>query len=173
VLHNDESSVGREFRDRYNHEGCPTTQPLTAVASPEPDRVTIHVVSFMMQYPFGQVGYNSGSITPVLNATTYYVYCDDPNHRGGVQTYLVTTKESDLFATEGRVYVGAIITPGIGNSGSSTLDRESHIRPLLDRKGWSTHHTVYDYLKGDTDPYPSTRAKMAKSLGIDVTELPR
>lgn len=71
----------------------------------------------------------------------------------------------------------------VQDKASSAHDRESRIRPLLERKGWSTNdwavqsgvdfHTVSDYLKGDTDPYPSTRAKMAKSLGIDVTELPR
>jgi hypothetical protein len=64
---------------------------------------------------------------------------------------------------------------------SSTNKRELHVRPLLEQKGWSTHdwavhsnvdsHTAYDYLKGKTNPYASTRAKLAKSLEIDVTEL--
>jgi len=68
-------------------------------------------------------------------------------------------------------------------TGSSTNERESRIRPLLERKGWSTNdwavdsgldfHTVSDYLEGKTRPYANTRTKLAKSLGIDITELPR
>jgi hypothetical protein len=181
--------------DNRNRVGLPTTQPLTAVAGDEPNRVTIHVDSFMMQYPFGQVAYNSGAIVPLLDSTLYYVYCDDPHHRGGAQTYLVSTRESDLFAAEGRVYIGMIATPVIGGSSenarstsgqdiaSSTNERESRIRPLLDTKGWSTHdwavqsgldfHTASDYLKGKKNSYPSTRIKLARSLGIDVADLPR
>jgi hypothetical protein len=99
--------------DNPNRVGFPTTQPLTAVAGHKPNHVTIHVASFMMQYPAGQVAYSSGAISGLLDSTLYYVYCDDPHHRGGAQTYLVSTKESDLFAAEGRAYIGTIATPGI------------------------------------------------------------
>jgi len=71
----------------------------------------------------------------------------------------------------------------IQDKASLAHDRESRLRPLLDRKGWSTSdwavqsgvdfHTVSKYLKGERRPYANTRAKIAKSLGIDVTELPR
>jgi hypothetical protein len=113
MLHNQESSVDREVEDLRNRVALPTTQPLTADA-PSSGNATIWVATFMMQYPSGQVAYSSGAISGLLDSTLYYVYCDDPHHCGGAQTYLVSTKESDLFATEGRVYIGRITTPGIG-----------------------------------------------------------
>ena len=60
--------------------------------------------------------------------------------------------------------------------------RRAFVIRILDRKGWSIFdlavkasvdpNTVYDYLKGLTRPYRSTRAKLAESLGVEVDELP-
>jgi hypothetical protein len=60
--------------------------------------------------------------------------------------------------------------------------RESFIRPILDKKGWSTNtwalyakvdfHTADDYLKDITKPNKSTRKSLADALGIDIKELP-
>ena len=61
--------------------------------------------------------------------------------------------------------------------------RMSFVKPVLDKKGWSIHdwaleakvdnHTANDYLKGITTPYPSTRKKLAASLGVEVNDLPK
>ncbi len=61
--------------------------------------------------------------------------------------------------------------------------RRAAIQPLLDAKGWSildwanaarvSHATAQDYLSGKTNPYPSTRLKLAKAFGIMVQQLPR
>jgi hypothetical protein len=60
--------------------------------------------------------------------------------------------------------------------------RKSFVFPLLDKKGWSINdwavqsevdfHTADRYLKGKSKPYPSTRRKLAKSLGLTATDLP-
>ena len=60
--------------------------------------------------------------------------------------------------------------------------REAFVMPILTAKGWSIYdwatnagvdfHTANDYLKGQTKPYPSTRKKLADSLGVDVGVLP-
>jgi hypothetical protein len=60
--------------------------------------------------------------------------------------------------------------------------RTSVVRPLLDAKGWSDHdwarnsrvdfHTAREYLRGKRNPYPSTRKKLAESLGISTEDLP-
>jgi len=60
--------------------------------------------------------------------------------------------------------------------------RESFVRPILNRKGWSIHdwavksdvdfHTANNYLNGKTNPFPSTRKKLADALGIRVKNLP-
>lgn len=57
------------------------------------------------------------------------------------------------------------------------------IRPLLDERGWSildwanaanvAYHTAADYLEGKTAPYPSTRKKLANSLGLSVQQFPK
>jgi hypothetical protein len=58
--------------------------------------------------------------------------------------------------------------------------RCAFVRPILTGKGWSTFewateskvdfHTADDYMKGTTNPYPSTRKKLATSLDIDDPE---
>ena len=61
--------------------------------------------------------------------------------------------------------------------------RKAVVKPILERKGWSeldwanesnvAYHTAADYLAGKTSPYPSTRVKLAKSLGLSIQQLPR
>lgn len=63
-----------------------------------------------------------------------------------------------------------------------TNRREALLKPLLDEKGLSVHdwakaaevdfHTANNYLKGKTQPYPSTLKKLAHALGIEVANLP-
>jgi len=61
--------------------------------------------------------------------------------------------------------------------------RRACVEPILAAKGWSildwateaevSHATAIDYLHGKTKPYPSTRRKLAKALGLTVQQLPR
>jgi hypothetical protein len=66
---------------------------------------------------------------------------------------------------------------------SRAAARRAVVEPLLLEKGWShwdwasesnvDHHTVNHYLSGATKKlYPSTRLKLAKSLGLNVKSLP-
>jgi hypothetical protein len=60
--------------------------------------------------------------------------------------------------------------------------REAFLRPILKKKGFSVHdwenqahvdfHTANDYLKGKTEPYQSTRKKLAVVLDLKVEKLP-
>jgi transcriptional regulator with XRE-family HTH domain len=60
--------------------------------------------------------------------------------------------------------------------------RKASVLPILERHGWSildwanesgvAYHTASDYLGGSTNPYRSTRMKLAQGLGIDLTSLP-
>lgn len=60
--------------------------------------------------------------------------------------------------------------------------RSAFVRPMLTEKGWSIEdwaneanvacHTASDYLSGKKRPYPSTRAKLAKALGVSDNSLP-
>jgi lambda repressor-like predicted transcriptional regulator len=61
---------------------------------------------------------------------------------------------------------------------AESLSRRAFITPLLDAKGWSildwaneanvSHATAQDYLDNKTKPYPSTRKKLAKALGLNM-----
>ncbi len=65
--------------------------------------------------------------------------------------------------------------------GAST--RAGFVIPILKKKGWSIldwaneskvdYNTADDYLKGQTNPYRSTRRKLANALGVPVEELPQ
>ena len=66
---------------------------------------------------------------------------------------------------------------------SSSNQREAFILPLLDNKGWSildwaneanvSYHTAADYLSGAKKSYRSSRAKLAKALGLTANQLPK
>jgi hypothetical protein len=82
--------------------------PLTATSTAS--TATISVASHTLQYGYGQVSYNSGSISGLNTSTNYYVYADDPNYGGGAVSYLATTNPQTIVANNGRYYVGSIQT---------------------------------------------------------------
>jgi hypothetical protein len=61
--------------------------------------------------------------------------------------------------------------------------RKAFVDPLLENNGWSildwannaevAHATAMDYLQGKTNPYRSTRKKLATALGISAERLPK
>lgn len=96
----------------------PTTKPLTSTTGGAPNQATISIAAFVVQYPFGQVSYSSGSITPLLDATDYFVYCNDPTYKGGAQTYIATTQNPEVTSATPRIYLGVITTPVFGGGGT-------------------------------------------------------
>jgi lambda repressor-like predicted transcriptional regulator len=67
---------------------------------------------------------------------------------------------------------------------SSNLNpRQAFVFPLLAKEGWSildwanaarvSSATAHDFLRNRTNPYRSTRLKLAKSLGVSIQQLPR
>jgi hypothetical protein len=67
--------------------------------------------------------------------------------------------------------------------GGPASNRDGFVNSILKTKGWSIldwankavvdYHTANNYLKGTSNPYPSTRKKLADSLGVDVGKLPK
>ena len=63
------------------------------------------------------------------------------------------------------------------------LSRKEFVTPLLDAKGWSpldwaleaqvAPATANDYIDDKTNPYRSTRLKLAKALDVPVEQLPK
>ncbi|WP_444884521.1 hypothetical protein [Microbulbifer sp. PSTR4-B] len=94
--------------------------PLTARDDGSTAKIT--VASHTVQYGFGAVSYNSGSITGLSFSRKYYVYCDDEGYEGGAVTYKATTSFTVLAANTHRRYVGTITTPSNGGGGTIPTD---------------------------------------------------
>jgi hypothetical protein len=79
---------------------------------------TINVASFVIQFGFGQVSYNSGSVNPG-SFGTWAVYFKDSKFAGGSVTFLATQSQHVLTADDSNIFVGVITTVvGGGASGS-------------------------------------------------------
>lgn len=146
-----------------------TTQQLTATTGGAPNQATISIAGFQVKYPFGLVSYNSGTITPLLDNTGYYVYCNDPTMKGGAQTYFATTQNPALTDHPETIFLGSVTTPvfgggpkgGGGGGGGPCFDPETliltkrgnveiaAIMPLADevmtRVGWRKVTTVFSH----------------------------
>lgn len=94
-----------------------SAQPLTA--SQGGSVATISVAAHSVQFGFGTVAYNAGSITGLSLSTVYYVYVDDPDYEGGAVTYLATTNPLTVTAGNGRYYVGKVTTPAVAGPPAS------------------------------------------------------
>lgn len=100
----------------------PTNIGATVVgASPlSNDGITtvISITAFSVQYGFGTLSYNSGSVDPGAFGK-YGVYFDDPLYSGGAVTFHADTAASVLTATDSRIVAGYITTSaGISRSGT-------------------------------------------------------
>jgi len=94
-----------------------TTTASSSILTQSGTGLTIDVAAFTIQYGFGQVNYNSGSVT-VGSYGTYLIYFSDPTYSGGSVTYVATTNGYSAFAGEGYIIVGSVkITSAGGGSG--------------------------------------------------------
>lgn len=109
-----------------NQAYTPTSQPLSSSTGVGVNQASISIAAFQVQYPFDANGdgtpdlisYSSGTITPLLDSTVYFVYFDDPTYAGGPQAYVASTQNPQLSAGLHRQYVGKITTPAHGGGGT-------------------------------------------------------
>lgn len=80
----------------------------------------ILVASSTIQYGFGTVSYNSGSVDPG-SLGTWVIYCRDPKFTGGAVTYFATAQSSQSVLTsfDDVVVMGTITTTGGGGAHGS------------------------------------------------------
>src|SRR5688572_20196118 len=103
-------AADQRFMNQINGAGkrsVQSVQPLSSVDSGG-GFAEINVLAHSVQYGFGTVAYNAGSISGLANSTLYYVYLDDEEFEGGSVTYLATTNQLTPTASNGRYYVGKI-----------------------------------------------------------------
>ena len=88
--------------------------PLTQAGT----STTINVASFIVQFGFGQVSYNSGSVNPGSYGT-WAVYFKDGKFGGGSVTFLATQSQHILTSDDANIFVG-VITTAVGGGGSGS-----------------------------------------------------
>lgn len=113
---------------------------------------TIDIAAHTVQYGYGLVSFNSGTISGLSTNTTYYVYADDPDYEGGAVSYFATTNPQTVTASNGRYYVGSITTP-LSSTTANIADATSANPIVFETSashGWSTGNTVeFASLPGD------------------------
>ncbi len=114
------------------------------VASADAVNATISIDAHTLQYGFGTVSYNSGTITGLAPSTNYFVYADDPDYEGGAVSYFATTVRQNVTANNGRYFVGAIETAISANT--AAIIAATSANPIVfetgTSHGWSTGNTV-------------------------------
>jgi hypothetical protein len=99
-----------------NLNSAQTTQPLSSTGSAS--TAAIQVAAHVVQYGFGTVSYNGGTISGLTPLTKYYVYADDPGYAGGAVAYAATTSFPTVVASRNRYLVGAITTANSAPTGN-------------------------------------------------------
>jgi hypothetical protein len=114
------------------------------VASADATNATISIAAHTLQYGFGVVSYNAGTIVGLAPSTNYFVYADDPNYAGGAVTYLATTSRQNVTANNGRYFIGAILTAISANTAAITAATSAN--PIAfttgTNHGWATGNQV-------------------------------
>lgn len=91
----------------------PLSNPLTAHDAGS--NITISIAAFTMRIEgFGDVAYNSGSITALSYNTLYYIYYDDATAVGGTVSFIAATVKEDTLNNGARFFLGSIQTPRAG-----------------------------------------------------------
>ena len=118
--------------------------PVTSEATAGPGNATITIAAHTVQYGWGAVSYNAGSISGLDPNTNYFVYCEDPTPSGGAVTYLATTNGQTITAGNGRYFVGAVRTTVALTT--ATISAATSSNPVQfttsAAHGWNTGNTV-------------------------------
>ncbi len=144
-LTDDGRAEDQRFLPQVNAGGALSLQNVNPlVASADATNATISIAAHTLQYGFGTVSYNSGTILGLAPSTTYFVYVDDPDYEGGAVTYLATTNRQNVTAGNGRYFVGAIETAISANSAAITAATSAN--PIVfttgTNHGWTTGDEV-------------------------------
>lgn len=87
------------------------------------NETSLTISAQVYQTPAGQVTYNSGSVTGLVEETTYFIYVDDPDFSGGTIGYGVVTDPTQITSNLSRVYIGKATTAALnGGDGGGRFD---------------------------------------------------
>ena len=105
---------------------------------------TIDIAAHEVQYGFGTVAYDGGTIAGLDNNEVYYLYADDPAFEGGAVSYVATTEPQDVVSQNGRYYVGSISTAIAGTTGNvaDASSTDPVVITMAADHGWSNGDEV-------------------------------
>lgn len=104
----------------------PTVISYSASAG-TPATATVNVAAFSI-ISGRTIAYSAMSmgLSHAAGTVTYFLYCDDPTAAGGARTLVATLNGDDVYASEGRLYIGdvTVVFPASGTSsgGGGRLD---------------------------------------------------
>ena len=101
----------------FNSTPQGSSSPLTATDAGS--NATIDIAAFTMQYGFGTVSFNSGSVTSLAFSGKFFVFASDPTYAGGAVTYVASLIPDDSIDAEGLVLIGVVTTPANGAGDTS------------------------------------------------------
>jgi hypothetical protein len=181
-----------------DEKGKPRQRPLCVIRAPENGLWILDAgVNKTLQERFRTHGARAGRVLGARRGTDaegvwlhrLYSYVSE-NHgefiapKIGGRTSAFRHMDRILYVCEASaIYCAWLERQALEQSKPGASDtREEILRPILETKGfsvldWATaadvdFHTANDYLKGKTNPYKSTRKKLADALGVPVEELP-
>lgn len=133
-----------------NVSSVQNVDPLSATAGAMTADIVIS--AHTLHTDFGNIAYNSGSITGLSLNTRYYIYADDSSFSGGAVTYIASTSRPNVPANSGRYFVGTIVTPV--SASTSNISGATSANPIVfttsAAHGWSSSDTVdFASLPGD------------------------
>jgi hypothetical protein len=124
-----------------NRLSAQTTNPLSSTGTVSTAQIVI--ASHVVQYGFGTVSYNSGTITGLTPLTLYYVYASDPDYEGGAVTYAAATNAATVVSSNDYYYVGTITTANSTPSGTVTAATSANpIVITITNHGFSSGNSV-------------------------------
>ena len=144
MLNDDGTAEDQRFLPQVSAGNVLSLQDINPlIASADAFDATISISSHTLQYGFGTVSYNSGTIVGLDPSTNYFVYADDPDYQGGAVSYFATTNRQLVTANNGRYFVGAILTSITANTAAITAATSAN--PIVFTIG-----TDPDWNSGDT-----------------------
>lgn len=133
-----------------NRLSAQTTNPLSSTGSAT--TASISIASHVVQYGFGTISYNGGTISGLTPLTTYFVYASDPGYAGGDVTYAATTSPATVVSDNGFYYVGSIETANstpTGNVAAASSTSPITIRTSADHGFSNGNQVTFAAMPGD------------------------
>ncbi len=149
----DYAAGGRYGARAGSRSGRPSLNPLTATDTGSATRIDMGAVTWKLDSGGGPA-YNAANVGSLSYGTVYYAYLVDSPFAGGSKTLYASTVKEDAFNAEGRLYMGAILTPALGGGDTTGFgDGGAGAQIGGERIHYATAHNVSGVTFNPTQAY--------------------